>query len=54
MSAAPLPTETAALRVDELEISYRVRGQERAAIRGVSFEVGRGESFGLVGRVRLR
>ncbi len=49
MSAAPLPTETAALRVDELEIAYRVRGHDRAAIRGVSFEVGRGESFGLVG-----
>jgi peptide/nickel transport system ATP-binding protein len=49
MSAAPLPTETAALRVDELEIAYRVRGNDRAAIRGLSFEVGRGESFGLVG-----
>ncbi len=49
MSAAELPVENAALAVDQLEISYRVRGNERAAIRGVSFEVGRGESFGLVG-----
>ena len=49
MSAAEVPVETAALAVDQLEIAYRVRGNDRAAIRGLSFEIGRGESFGLVG-----
>jgi peptide/nickel transport system ATP-binding protein len=37
------------LRVEHLEISYRVRGQDRAVVRDVSFEVGRRESYGLVG-----
>ncbi len=49
MSAATPSGGTAALSVDQLEIAYRVRGNDRAAIRGLSFEVGRGESFGLVG-----
>jgi len=49
VSAAELPAGTAALSVDQLEITYRVRGNDRAAVRGLSFEVGRGESFGLVG-----
>ncbi len=49
MSAAELPAEPLALAVDQLDIAYRVRGNDRAAVRGVSFEVGRGESFGLVG-----
>ena len=49
MSAAELPAEVAALALDQLEIAYRVRGNDRPAIRGLSFEIGRGESFGLVG-----
>ena len=41
--------ERPTLRVDHLEISYRVRGQDRAVVRDVTFQVGRRESYGLVG-----
>src|SRR5260370_15686445 len=37
------------LRVEHLEITYRVRGQDRPVVRDVSFQVGRRESYGLVG-----
>jgi peptide/nickel transport system ATP-binding protein len=37
------------LRVEHLEVSYRVRGQDRPVVRDVSFQVGRRESYGLVG-----
>jgi peptide/nickel transport system ATP-binding protein len=49
VTAAQAPAVTDALVVDELDIAYRVRGDERSAVRGVSFRIGRGESFGLVG-----
>jgi peptide/nickel transport system ATP-binding protein len=32
-----------------VDVSYNVRGTDRLAIRDVSFQIGRGESFGLVG-----
>ena len=32
-----------------LDVTYRVRGQDRLALRDVSFQIGRGESYGLVG-----
>ena len=38
-----------ALDVESLEITYRVRGRAMRVVRDVSFRVGRGESFGLVG-----
>jgi peptide/nickel transport system ATP-binding protein len=38
-----------ALRVADLEVTYRVRGQSRVALNHVSFEIGRNESYGLVG-----
>ncbi len=38
-----------ALAVGDLDVAYRVRGRDRPVLRGVSFEVGRGESYGLVG-----
>jgi peptide/nickel transport system ATP-binding protein len=44
-ASAALPT----LRVDSLDVTYRVRGRDRLALRNVSFEVGRNESYGLVG-----
>jgi peptide/nickel transport system ATP-binding protein len=44
-AAAP----TAALRVEDLSLSYIVRGIPRPVLRGVSFEVRAGESYGLVG-----
>jgi peptide/nickel transport system ATP-binding protein len=37
------------LAVGHLDVTYRVRGQDRRALRGVSFQIGRGESYGLVG-----
>ena len=46
LAAAEAP---ALLRVEELEISFRVRGGEVLASRGVSIEVRAGETLGLVG-----
>ncbi len=42
-------TATAALDVDDLAVVYRVRGVDRAVLRGVSFSIAPGEAFGLVG-----
>ena len=38
-----------ALVLNELEVFYRVRGRDRHVLRGVSFEIAPGESYGLVG-----
>ena len=38
-----------ALEVSDLELAYRVRGVDRQVLRGVSFSIGRGRSYGLVG-----
>ena len=38
-----------ALSVSHMDVTYRVRGQDRLALRDVSFRIERGESFGLVG-----
>jgi peptide/nickel transport system ATP-binding protein len=46
--AAPAPAGEA-LSVSHLDVTYRVRGQDRLALRDVSFQIGRGESYGLVG-----
>ncbi len=35
--------------LDHVDITYKVRGKDRAAIRDVSFSIGPQESFGLVG-----
>jgi peptide/nickel transport system ATP-binding protein len=48
VSAEPVPAVDV-LAVESLDIAYRVRGEERAAVHGVSFRIGSGESFGLVG-----
>jgi peptide/nickel transport system ATP-binding protein len=45
----PAPSTTAALRVEDLHLAYVVRGIPRPVLRGVSFEVKPGESYGLVG-----
>jgi peptide/nickel transport system ATP-binding protein len=47
MSAGP--ASVPALQVSDFRLAYRVRGVDREAIRGLTFEVARGESFGLVG-----
>ena len=38
-----------ALEVSDLELVYRVRGIDRPVLRGVSFSIERGRSYGLVG-----
>jgi peptide/nickel transport system ATP-binding protein len=38
-----------ALAVRDLDLAYRVRGRDRQVLRSVSFRIGRGESYGLVG-----
>ncbi|MFW2334011.1 ABC transporter ATP-binding protein, partial [Ilumatobacter sp.] len=40
---------TAALAIENLQMSYIVRGTPREVLRGVSFEVRPGEAYGLVG-----
>ena len=41
--------ESSLLSVSHLDITYRVRERDRLALSDVSFEIGRGESYGLVG-----
>jgi peptide/nickel transport system ATP-binding protein len=48
-AAAEQPQRRAALKVDELEVAYLVRGMPREVLRGVSFEIAPGEAYGLVG-----
>jgi peptide/nickel transport system ATP-binding protein len=38
-----------ALAVEHVDVSYRVRGRDTLVVRDVSFNVARGESYGLVG-----
>jgi peptide/nickel transport system ATP-binding protein len=45
----PVPSKAAALKVEDLHLAYVVRGIPRPVLRGVSFEVKPGESYGLVG-----
>ena len=50
LTSEPTARETdTALAVSHMDIVYRVRGQDRLALRDVSFSIGRGESYGLVG-----
>ena len=42
-------THAPALAVRDLEIVYRVRGRDRAVVRGISLTVDRASSYGLVG-----
>jgi peptide/nickel transport system ATP-binding protein len=42
-------SDAAALELRDLDVVYRVRGIDRPVLRGVSFEIARGQSYGLVG-----
>ena len=46
MSATGTPN---ALDVVELDVAYRIRGHDRQVLRGLTFHIGQGESYGLVG-----
>jgi peptide/nickel transport system ATP-binding protein len=48
-AAAPSADAPLALSVQHMDVTYRVRGQDRLALRDVSFSIERGESYGLVG-----
>jgi peptide/nickel transport system ATP-binding protein len=49
-SVSPAPASSGpALVVSQMDVTYRVRGQDRLALRDVSFSIDRGESYGLVG-----
>jgi peptide/nickel transport system ATP-binding protein len=48
-AASPSADTSLALSVQHLDVTYRVRGQDRLALRDVSFSIERGESYGLVG-----
>jgi peptide/nickel transport system ATP-binding protein len=48
-TAITAPGDGVLLKVDDLVKTYRSAGDEVTAVAGVSFEVGRGEIFGLVG-----
>jgi peptide/nickel transport system ATP-binding protein len=43
------PRAVAALDVRDLDVAYRTRGRDMQVLRGVSFSIARGESYGLVG-----
>ena len=47
--AGPSAAAPAALEVEHLDVTYTVRGQDRRALKDVSFTIGRQESYGLVG-----
>ena len=49
MSALPEQSPQPALEVENLDVSYIVRGVPRAVLRSVSFTVAPGEAYGLVG-----
>src|SRR6516225_2929536 len=48
-ASSALEASGPALIVSNMDVTYRVRGQDRLALRNVSFSIGRGESYGLVG-----
>src|SRR5690349_23199242 len=48
-ASSALAASGPALVVSNMDITYKVRGQDRLALRDVSFSIGRGESYGLVG-----
>src|SRR5580658_4010003 len=48
-SSSASADDSLALSVSHMDVTYRVREQDRLALRDVSFRIKRGESFGLVG-----
>ena len=48
MSATRVATAPA-LELEDLEVEYRVRGEWRRVLRGISLQIAEGESYGIVG-----
>ena len=48
-TASTTAAQPNALAVEHVDVSYRVRGRPLLVVRDVSFRIGRGESYGLVG-----
>ena len=42
-------SDTDALRIEQLQVAYRVRGADLNVLRGLELRIGRGETYGLVG-----
>ena len=38
-----------ALKLENLSVEYRVKGEPRRVLQGINIEIGRGEAYGLVG-----
>ena len=49
MSASAPPTAAPALDLRDLHVDYRIRGNWKAVLRGVTLQIAEGESYGLVG-----
>ncbi len=47
--AGPSGAAEPVLQVEGLDVTYRVRGRDRLALKNISFAIGRNESYGLVG-----
>ena len=54
MTAPAAVAAPPALELTDLEVAYRVRGIWRPVLRGVTFAIAEGESYGLVGRAAPR
>src|SRR3954468_2837722 len=40
---------TPTLKLEDLDVEYRVRGRSRKVLSGINLEIGKGECYGLVG-----
>jgi peptide/nickel transport system ATP-binding protein len=49
LPATSAPRASDALSVEHVDVAYRVRGRQQLVLRDISFRIGRGESYGLVG-----
>ena len=49
MTAAPFDDKAPVLKLDNVAVAYKVRGGEIEAVQDVSFEIHRGEAYGIVG-----
>ena len=48
-TVTPDPSQSPVLKIQDLAVAYKVRGGEVEAVRNVSFQIRKGESYGIVG-----